>query len=145
MEFLAWSLGAVLRIDYNAAWMQECKSACSAAQLCLTLCSPMDCSPPGSSVHGVFQAKVLEWVAISYSRRSSGPRDWTWVFCASYVASRFFTTVPPGKPKSIRGESYGGGSVQGDRIVEVVIWVCSWEIFLKLSWKKLLLNWVQAT
>ena len=40
-------------------------------QLCLTLCDPVDCSPPGSSVHGIFQAKVLDWVAISFSRGSS--------------------------------------------------------------------------
>ena len=37
------------------------------AQSCPTLCNPMDCSPPGSSVHGIFQARVLEWVAISFS------------------------------------------------------------------------------
>ena len=41
---------------------------CVYAQLCLTLCDPMDCSPPGSSVLGIFQARILEWVAISYSR-----------------------------------------------------------------------------
>ena len=40
-------------------------------QLCLTLCNPMDCSLPGSSVHGIFQARILEWVAMSFSRRSS--------------------------------------------------------------------------
>ena len=44
-------------------------------QSCLTLCDPMDCSLPGSSVHGIFQARVLEWVAISFSRGSSQPRD----------------------------------------------------------------------
>ena len=48
--------------------------ACSIAQLYPTLCNPMDCGPPGSSVHGIFQARILEWVAISYSRRSSRPR-----------------------------------------------------------------------
>ena len=47
------------------------------AQLCLTLCDPMDCSLPGSSVHGIFQAIVLEWIAISFSRGSSQPRDRT--------------------------------------------------------------------
>ena len=41
------------------------------AQLCPTLCDPMDCSPPGSSIHGIFQARVLEWAAISFSRGSS--------------------------------------------------------------------------
>ena len=44
------------------------------AQLCLTLCNPIDCSLPGSSVHGIFQARILEWVAISFSRESSRPR-----------------------------------------------------------------------
>ena len=48
----------------------------------------MDCSPPGSSVHRILQAKILEWVAISSSRGSSWPRDWTWVSC---IAGRFFT------------------------------------------------------
>ena len=47
--------------------------------LCLTLCDPMDCSLPGSSVHGILEAGVLEWVTISFSRKSSRPRDWTQV------------------------------------------------------------------
>ena len=58
------------------------------AQLCPTLCDPMDCSPPGSSVHGILQARILEWVAISSSRESSQPRDWIWVSC---IADGFFT------------------------------------------------------
>ena len=49
---------------------------------CPTLCDPMDCSPPGSSVHGIFQARILEWVVMPSSRGSSYPRDWTRV---SYV------------------------------------------------------------
>ena len=44
---------------------------CLVTQLCLTLCDPMDCSPPGSSVHGILQARIVEWVAISSSRGSS--------------------------------------------------------------------------
>ena len=51
------------------------------AQSCPTLCNPMGCSPPDSSVHGVLQARILEWVAIPFSRRSSQSRDWTWVSC----------------------------------------------------------------
>ena len=57
---------------------------CSCAQLCLTLCDPMDCSLPGSSVHEIFQTRILEWVAISSSRGSSRPGDQTrvsWVSC----------------------------------------------------------------
>ena len=57
--------------------------ACSVAQSCPTLCDPMDCSLSGSSVHGIFQVRILEWVAISFSRRSSRPRDQT---CNSYVS-----------------------------------------------------------
>ena len=61
-------------------------------------CDPMDCSLPGSSVHGIFQARVLEWLVISFSRGSSQPRDRTLLSC---IAGRFFTPVPPGKPKNI--------------------------------------------
>ena len=57
-------------------------------QSCLTLCDPMDYSPPGSSVHEIFQARILQWVSISFSRGSSQPRDWTRVSC---TAGRFFT------------------------------------------------------
>ena len=60
----------------------------SIAQSCLTLCDPIDCSLPGSSVHGIFQASLLEWVAISFSRGSSRPRDWTRVSC---IVGRHFT------------------------------------------------------
>ena len=48
-------------------------------QSCLTLCDPVDCSPPGSSVHGILQARILEWGAIAFSRGSSRPRDRTQV------------------------------------------------------------------
>ena len=59
------------------------------AQLCMILCVPMDCSPRGSFVHGIFQAIILEWVAISFCRRSSQPRDQTSV---SHIAGRLFIT-----------------------------------------------------
>ena len=61
----------------------------------LTLCDPMDCSLPWSPVHGILQAGILEWVAISSSRGSSWPKDQTGVFC---LAGGFSTTEPPGKP-----------------------------------------------
>ena len=53
---------------------------CLVSQSCLTLCGPGDCSPPGSSILGISQARVLEWVAISFSRGSSPPRNWTQVY-----------------------------------------------------------------
>ena len=52
-----------------------CCCCCLVAKSCLTLCDPMDCSPPGSSIHGILQARVLEWVAISFSRGSSRPLE----------------------------------------------------------------------
>ena len=55
------------------------QSESEVAQSCLTLCDPVDCSPPGSTVHGILQARILEWVAISFSRGSSRPRDRTQV------------------------------------------------------------------
>ena len=59
--------------DRNGMDLTESES--EVAQSCLTLCDPMDCSLPGSSVHGILQARILEWVAISFSRGSSQPRD----------------------------------------------------------------------
>ena len=64
----------------------------SVAQWCLTLCHTMDCSPPDSSVHGILQARILEWVAMPSFRGSSQSRDWNQV---SHIASGFFTTEPP--------------------------------------------------
>ena len=58
---------------------------CSVAQLCPALCDPMDCSPPGSSVLGIFQAKMLEWFAISYSRGSSRPKDQACISCVASI------------------------------------------------------------
>ena len=58
------------------------------AQSCPSLCTLMNCSPPGSYVYGILQARGLEWVAISFSRGSSQPRDWT---LRSYIADGFFT------------------------------------------------------
>ena len=66
-----------------------CAVLCLVAQLCLTLCNRKDYSLPGSSVHGILQARILEWVAFTFSRGSSQPRDRTQV---SHTGGRFFTT-----------------------------------------------------
>ena len=70
---------------------------CLVTQSSLTLCDPMDCSPPGSSVHGILHARILEWVAMSSSKGSSQPRDKTQT---SHIACRFFTAESQGKPKN---------------------------------------------
>ena len=70
----------------NCLWSIKCES--EVTQSCPTLCEPVDYSLPGSSVHGVFQARIREWVAISFSRRSSQLRNWIWV---SHIVGRCFT------------------------------------------------------
>ena len=69
------------------------KSVCLVAQSCPTLSNPVDCSPPGSSVHEILQARILEWVAISFSRGSSWPRDRTQIESALQV--HYLPSEPP--------------------------------------------------
>ena len=69
---------------WKQKWYRNTKyywNCCLVAKLCPTLCNPMDCSPPGSSVHGISQARIMEWVSISSPRGSSWPRDWTHISC----------------------------------------------------------------
>ena len=73
------------------------ESECDIAQSCLTLCDPMDCSLPVSPFHGIFPERVLEWAAISFSRRSSQSRGQTRVSC---TADRPFPSEPPGNSKN---------------------------------------------
>ena len=81
---VGWKSHLKLRLRHN----EWAKVSCSVS----TLCDPMDCSSPGSSVQGISQARILERVAISFSRWSSQPRDWTRVCC---TAGGFFATEPP--------------------------------------------------
>ena len=73
----------------------NCLCVCLVAQFCPTLCDPMDCSPPGSSVHGILQARILDWVAIPFSWGSSWSRDQIHISC---TADRFFTIWAIGEP-----------------------------------------------
>ena len=71
-----------MRVLHDLKWYEN--ESCS---VMLTLCDPMDCNLPGSSAHGIFEARILEWVAISFSRRSSQPRGRTQVSCiAGFIA-----------------------------------------------------------
>ena len=75
--------------------------ACMRAQSvhsCLTLCDPMDCSPTGSPVHGIPQARILEWVATPFSRGSSRPRGWTCSSCSSCTVGGFLLLEHRGSP-----------------------------------------------
>ena len=82
----------------NSMWQLLANVQAKSLQLCPTLCNFMDHSLPGSSVHGILQARFLEWVAMPSSRGSSQPRDWTCVSCDSCIAGRFFTAEPRAKP-----------------------------------------------
>ena len=83
MRTLRWAHACkVPSTQWELYWWHVC------AQSCLTLCNVIDCTPPGSSVHGILQARIMEWVAIPFSRVSSQPRDWTQV---SRIAGRILT------------------------------------------------------
>ena len=73
----------------------HCLVLCLVTKSCLTLWDPMDCSSPGSSNSWISQARILNWVASSFSRGPSWSRDWTCICC---IEDGFFTTKPPGKP-----------------------------------------------
>ena len=115
---------------------------------CFTLCNSMGCSLPGSPVHGILQASILEWFALSFSRASFWPRDWTHISCCSCTASRFFTTGPPGKPirnqsRTINPLGYAGRPETGNMAIspfykEAVLFN---EVFLEFgeSWEAQLL------
>ena len=74
----------------NHTQLRVCVCVC--AQLCTTLCDSMDCSPPGSSVHGILQAKIREWVAMPSSRGSPQPRDRPHVSYVSCIGRGLFTS-----------------------------------------------------
>ena len=79
----------------NCCFFYDC--CCLVAQSCPTLCDPVDCSLPGSSVHGISQVRMLEWVAICFSRGSSWSRVRAESFVSPTLPGRFFTTEPAGK------------------------------------------------
>ena len=74
-------------------------------QSCLTLCNAMDCISPGSSVHGILQARIMEWVAIPFSRGSSQPRDQTSISCLLHRQSGSLPPAPHGRPKDLRAKT----------------------------------------
>ena len=86
---LSVSIKSAAHPDMWVTFMRK-ESESEVVQSCPTLCDPMDYSLPGSSVHGIFQARVLEWVAMPFSRGSSPPRDWNWV---SRIVGRHFTVA----------------------------------------------------
>ena len=78
-------------VHTNVTYTQT-RVVCVCTHSCVTLCDPTDCSPPGFSVHGISQARILKWVAIPFFRVSSWPRDWTLVSCTEGRFSTIWAT-----------------------------------------------------
>ena len=113
----------------NVLFYHFCVLRVLVAQSCLTLCDPMDYSALSSSVHGILQARILEWVAIGFSRGSSWPRDQTQV---SHIVDRFFTVWAKAAHKLEKGTFV-------DSPENISTWVffyslLSWQRFFIVSW-----------
>ena len=113
MWIILWA-HEIQRIADKKCYLKHEVKCSEVSQSCPTLCEPMDCSPPGSSDHGILQARILEWVAISFSRGSSWPRDRTQV---SRIVGRRFNL-------------WDGVSLQNIRILDLTLLS---SIFLTLS------------
>ena len=98
---------ALNEATYTVGWKAVVRACVPLLESCPTLHDPADHSPPGSSVHGVLRARILEWVAMPLSREFSWLRDWTRVFCGSYFAGRFLLL------------SHWGSLKRGDRCHEL--------------------------
>ena len=96
-------------------------------QSCLTLCNHLDCSPPGSSVHGILKARILEWVAISFSRGSSRLRDRTQFYC---FAGRFFSIWATREAHMLSYRMLN----QEKLILMFIAYICFWKVFYTLEW-----------
>ena len=111
---------------------------CLITESCLTLCDAMDCSPLGSSVHGTSQARILEWVASSFSREAFWSRDWTWVSCIScrqilqILQTFFLTTAPLGKRWILVPNS---SPFNNTFIAWRLVFISSMSIQLKVFWQ----------
>ena len=121
------------------------ESESEVTQSCPTLCDPVDCRPPGSSIHGILQARILEWVAISFSRGSSWPRDRTQV---SHKQADVLTSEPPGNhglysPWNSPGQNTGVNSLSLLQGSNPGLPHCRW-ILYQLSHKDspIILEWV---
>ena len=124
-------------------------------QFCPTLCDTMNCSPPGYWVHGILQARILEWVAVSFSRGPSQPRDWTWVSCVPCTGWRILyhriTREAQGFLRRLKTSLFRQGvhsNLAGHKITSLkiaVFWpgpsrsashcICHWSLWWQSHWR----------
>ena len=117
----------VFEVRRVSEWVSQC------VLICVWVCNPMDCSLPGTSVHGILQARLLEGVAIFYFRGSSQPRDWTHVLSPA-LANGFSTTALPGKPWGQKEAGLMRKTLETVRVLEQEprgAWTGLWPLFLK--------------
>ena len=104
--FISFSYSFLKKKKIWLLWLGIQRVKVLVTQSCPTLYDPMDCSPSGSSVHGVLQARILGWVVISFSRGFSWPRNWTQCSC---ITGRFFTIWATRNPNNIVNRSGRSG------------------------------------
>ena len=128
-------------VGRNVNWYSYCVYkyvyVCSVAESCPTVCHPTDCSLPGSSVHGIFQARILVWVAISHSKRSSWARDWKCNFCVSCTGKQRRQWHPT--PVLLPGKSHGWRSLVGCSPWGCWVghdWATSLSLFTSMHWRR---------
>ena len=101
---------------------------CLVTKSCLTLCYPMDCSLPGSSVHGISQARIVEWVATFFSRGSSWPRHWTQVSCISrwilyhWTSREYYSAIKRSKTVSFSETRMDPETVMQSEVKSEIAW-----------------------
>ena len=114
----------VFKNENTLEQMIEYVGMCMNIQSCLTFCNPLSCNPLSSSVHVIFQARMLEWVAIPFSRGSSWPRDWTQVSC---LAADSLLFEPLGKPQVRIKEDKWIKSIPNKGGVKLSFGSCKWK------------------
>ena len=113
------------------SYTNDCECVCVCAcvkslQSCLPLCDPMNCNPPGSSLHGILQARILEWIAMPSSRGSSGPRDQTWVSSLQHWQVGSLLLAPHGKSTQMLYSSFNCSGPED--YLDILQWVNEWMI-----------------
>ena len=117
----------------SEAWRQElCKQIIVLSRV--RLCDPMDCNPPDSSVHGIFQTRMLEWVAISYFKECSWPRDWTIPSVSPTLQEDSLPAEPSGKPRCVNNQQQFHSSQLTD---PEVAHLDLWEVENRVIWARL--------
>ena len=136
IQFFPVGIHSYLQFWQDSTWFfsAEHESESEVAQSCPTLCDPMDCSPPGSSVHGTFQAIILEWIAISFSSGSSQPRDGTPIVdrrCTVWATRKEKAQKCVDKPWWMHSTNHGGRKQGSKRKKKMSVWFSE-----RLTWRK---------